>query len=137
MGFDLLALSLNHFGDFEQFRLVGELPAAQMNEPGESVVFKVIGFVLGLSPSDLEKVENVHDDVSERVLLLRSVLVESVVVVLVDLFFGDLNVQHYSSCGYFQCFLQLFGHFVELFESGSSFILARKAPHVSTEGEVV
>ena len=91
MGFDLLEFALYDFYHLEQLRVSDRMPFnILLFHSGQTAIIEVILLLIWTGACDFKKIQDVHNDVAQRIVCLGFVLVEAIVVILIKLFL-DVN----------------------------------------------
>lgn len=96
MGFDLLEFALYDFYNAEQLSVSDRMPLHLLPfHSGKTAIIEVILPLIWTDTCDFKKIQDVHNDVAQRIVCLGFVLVEAVVVILIKLFVNVNGKKNY------------------------------------------
>jgi hypothetical protein len=95
MGFDLLEFALYDFYNAEQLNVSDRMPEnILLFHSGQTAIIEVKLPLIWTDTCDFKKIQDVHNDVAQRIVGLGFVLVEAIVIIFIQLFFyanGEKN----------------------------------------------
>jgi hypothetical protein len=87
MGFDLLEFALYDFYNAEQLRVSDRMPEnILLFHSGQTAIIEVKLQSIWTDTCDFKKIQDVHNDVAQRIVCLGFVLVKAIVIIFIQLF---------------------------------------------------